>query len=207
MSSLTASEAPLPQIPGDLPYDDNTQTQLIVIHGLCMFLAFAVLPVVGIFAARHLQKKPYWMYLHGGIHMLLVALVVLGVWVIEQILESPFRFPSVHAGIGTILVLVAIPIQLGAGLYTAFTWDQARTRTPINVKFHRWFGRLVLLIACVQLQLGVVRAGLSADVTSALWYWLTTIISFFIIMGKRPKYHRAMPSLPRPPADSVDIES
>ncbi|KAJ3075590.1 hypothetical protein HDU98_007572 [Podochytrium sp. JEL0797] len=83
--------------------DDNTQTKLIVIHGLCMFLAFAVLPVVGVFVARHLQKMPYWMYLHGGIHLLLVALVVLG-------------------------------------LYTTFSWDQARTRTPIDVKFHRWFG-------------------------------------------------------------------
>ncbi|KAJ3026884.1 UNVERIFIED_CONTAM: hypothetical protein HDU68_004897 [Siphonaria sp. JEL0065] len=179
----------------------------IILHGLAMFVAFAVFPVAAIFSARYLQKKRYWLWLHISMNLLTVIMMVLGLWLIEFAVDSPFSFKSVHGSLGTMLTLCILPIQLLLGAYTAFKRDNSRTVSPLHVKFHRWTGRILLFVTIAEIQLGIVAADFSPQVSAGLWSWLLTVVSLFLVMGKKPINHREMPPLPSEPLQMTGTQT
>ncbi|KAJ3281988.1 hypothetical protein HDU79_010323 [Rhizoclosmatium sp. JEL0117] len=137
MSTTSSLLSPSPTLSPTNTTTSNDEAQmeklgLIVLHGLSMFVAFGVLPIGAIFAARYLQKKKYWLWLHGGLNLVVAAVVAFGLVLIEAEVDRPFAFKSAHGTLGVLIALVMLPAQVGVvpGFGAGSEWRHNMGKRP-----------------------------------------------------------------------------
>lgn len=119
-----------------------------------MFFSWAVLPFIAIFFARYLKYIGHsWYQLHFSILGFgTMGLTFIGILLIA-LYKAPPHFQTWHEGIG-IFILVALTCQVILGFIINYLWDSQRTARPWWDKLHAWLGRVMLLLALINIFLG-----------------------------------------------------
>lgn len=149
--------------------------QLILAHGLLMMIAFGVVYTAGMLVARYLPRSyALWFWIHAACGSLGLALVVAGLVVAIVMVANAgqpqwnlaSRTSGAHAVLGIIVVAWAL-LQGVVGALSKAIWQSEfrRTATLPEVKVfpdmvHWWSGRALLVVAFVNVFLGLYEWGI-----------------------------------------------
>ncbi|KAJ3031222.1 UNVERIFIED_CONTAM: hypothetical protein HDU68_005828 [Siphonaria sp. JEL0065] len=165
---------------------------LLLVHGACMFLAWAVVPPIAIFVARYLKKKwgHRWFLTHSALFVLGTGgLMVIALTAVEvQMAPGVTRFigSSNHGILGTVIALILYPLQCVLGWLSDKWFDQDRLAVPWWDKLHWFVGRSVVLMAIVNIHLGIVEYGGWIPWVTAYWIWIAAVVLIgFMWFGER----------------------
>ena len=148
-----------------------TRFDIIVIHGILMFLGWGVCLQAGAFIARYLRHRdPLWFKLHRGLQMggLVLALAGLGVAAGKGIRPNA---GNAHHVIGFLVMLLGILQPIEAIFRPHAPKGEPKTmRRKIFEWSHKGKGRIALVLAIVQIFLGfdVIRASIAFHIVWAV---------------------------------------
>ncbi|KAJ3204423.1 hypothetical protein HDU67_009536 [Dinochytrium kinnereticum] len=122
--------------------------QMRMLHGVFMFIGWAVLPYIGIFVARYMKDRMghAWYLTHMGIMIGGVGICTLvGLVLIELPVVGARFFSTYHGIFGTVLALAIFPLQCALGFISNHLWSPNRTSIPWWDQLHWWLGRVSVL--------------------------------------------------------------
>lgn len=128
---------------------------VINIHAACMWLAWTLSPIVGIFIARYAKTKlgHNWYILHMSIMgITTVGVGLIGLLFVLLYLPPP-HFDSPHAILG-LTVMVMMLGQVALGFISNHLYSPDREKVPLVDKSHWWLGRSLVLMGIINCQLG-----------------------------------------------------
>ncbi|KAJ3280809.1 hypothetical protein HDU79_011335 [Rhizoclosmatium sp. JEL0117] len=164
---------------------------LLLLHGIFMFIAWAVIPPVAIFIARYLKKAlgHNWYLSHTGLFIFGTGgLIIAGLVTVEVNLApgvTRFVGSSTHGIIGTIVALALYPLQCLLGFASNFFFDENRKKVAVIDQVHWWVGRSVVLLAIVNMYLGLVQYGAGAGWIVAYWLFVLLVPAGLIFYGEK----------------------
>ena len=139
-----------------------TRENIIEIHALLMWIGFLICPSIGVFIARFLKRKlgHNWFRMHATIMTFGSLAAVSGVLVIclytpssSSSSSTSRNFQSSHAKLG-LVILSLLGLQIVLGVMSNFLFNVKRSSIPMQDKMHWWMGRLLAILALVQIQAG-----------------------------------------------------
>jgi len=146
-------------------YTGGTSRQAVGIkdaHAILMFVSWGLILPIGVFCARYLRSFPeaLWFKLHrplqyGGFVVALAG-IILGYFMVGS---NQFRVLG-HAILGTIILALSL-----AQVVVAFFRPHKELNEPTTSErfafeiFHHWNGRILVLLAIVQIFLGIYAIG------------------------------------------------
>jgi hypothetical protein len=117
---------PLAAIPSNMSYE-----QIVQIHGVLMFLAWAVAPFLAIFIARFLKSIGHlWYQLHVGLFLVCTGCGTIASTAILIVYKTPPHFIGTHRILG-LLMLILMVFQIALGFVINALWTPTRKTTPI----------------------------------------------------------------------------
>lgn len=126
------------------------------VHGILMILAWCALLFTGSFFSRYLKVlTTAWFKIHVAIQTIGVAMV-LAAFIIIFVSRGGVFTMGAHQVIGTIIFALTM-IQPFIGLIADRLFDPNRSKVPAQDQIHWWVGRLLLLLAIVNIFLGIDR--------------------------------------------------
>ncbi|ORY40144.1 hypothetical protein BCR33DRAFT_370892 [Rhizoclosmatium globosum] len=129
---------------------EKSGVDLILLHGIAMFIAWAVVPPVAIFIARYLKKAlgHKWYLSHVGLFLFGTGgLIVMGLVTVEVNLApgvTRFIGSSVHGIMGTVIALALYPLQCVLGFASNYFFDENRKKVAVIDQVHWWVGRTIV---------------------------------------------------------------
>ncbi|KAJ3225580.1 hypothetical protein HDU81_007783 [Chytriomyces hyalinus] len=140
---------------------DPNQT-LKLAHGILMFIAWGILPFATVFIARYLKGKlgHWWYLLHLGMGLAILGLTAIAIILIEVAVQGPLsaRFnSSLHAYMGAFVALGLLPLQIILGFVSNKLFNANRISVPWWDQVHWWVGRLVIVLAWVEMFTGLLQ--------------------------------------------------
>ncbi|KAH6568007.1 hypothetical protein BASA50_001168 [Batrachochytrium salamandrivorans] len=163
---------------------------IVVLHGVSMFIAWGVAPLIGIFIARYLKNKldVWWYRLHLIIMFMFCFLLTIGSTAAIVLYKSSPHFQGLHRLLG-IVVSVAVVFQVIMGFVSNAMFTPGRDRIPVIDKIHWWFGRILCVAGVVNIFFGLI---LFQDMGYPMVFWLPVLLGvyFFVVfvlfsMGER----------------------
>ena len=157
---------------------DNFDSILIA-HGVLFFIAWAVAPFIGIFVARYLKNMMgvWWYRVHVGMFLVFTGLLSLISFIlIVSNIEDDDHFEGNHQKLG-LVIFIFMFIQIALGYISNWLWSPTRTSIPWWDKVHWYFGRSLVLLAIINIFLGISEYGeISGEkligVKVAYWAWI-----------------------------------
>ncbi|CAJ0649607.1 12625_t:CDS:2 [Entrophospora sp. SA101] len=145
---------------------------------------WAVAAPLGVFFARFgrnvLPKR--WFSLHWGIQ----ALLALPLTVIGFIMAFPsgasFTTRNSHHVIGMV-ILICLFVQLLIGGIHHHMYDPNRKSIPWWTKLHWWFGRCLVLLALVQISLGLDLYDVNPFLLDAYYVYAGSLVFIYLVMS------------------------
>jgi uncharacterized membrane protein YhaH (DUF805 family) len=126
------------------------------VHGILMILAWCALLFCGSFFARYLKVlTTAWFKIHVALQTVGVA-VVLAAFIIIFVSRGGVFTMGAHQVIGTIIFALTMA-QPFIGLIADRLFDPSRSKVPAQDQIHWWVGRLLLVLAIVNIFLGIDR--------------------------------------------------
>ncbi|KAJ3067704.1 hypothetical protein HDU98_009106 [Podochytrium sp. JEL0797] len=171
--------------------EPTTTPNVLLYHGLCMFLAWCILPPVGIFIARYLKERlgHLWYKLHIAIMFFGIAsLMALGLLFVElYIPEGAPRFSgsTPHGVMGMLIAFGMYPLQIALGYISNSLFDKERNEIPWWDKLHWMVGRLVVVLAVINVCLGLVLYGAGTGWVVGYWVFVGVVGVGFVVVEKR----------------------
>ncbi|KAI8906960.1 hypothetical protein EDD86DRAFT_210179 [Gorgonomyces haynaldii] len=162
-------------------------------HGLVMFLAWAVAPVLGIFTSRHLKHSKAWFKLHVSFFVFTLAATVAG-FLLVYLFKTPEHFDNLHAKVG-LSVIIMMTLQILLGIYIDQTYVHSRTETPLRDKIHWFTGRATFLMGLIAVLMGFQRYEKIGHIVDPLVYalylgWIAVADAFVVYgVSKAAGYH------------------
>ncbi|KAL7752432.1 hypothetical protein RI367_001966 [Sorochytrium milnesiophthora] len=142
--------------------DDTSsmRTRAVLIHAVCMAIAWTVLPYAAIFVARFLKARlgHRWFVTHIGLFSLVAVLSTVGFSFI--VATSDTNWDSAHAVLGLILFSI-MWCQVVLGVVIDRLWTPDRARIPWWDKLHWVLGYSLAIGTLVNVGLGHVLNGTS----------------------------------------------
>ncbi|HEV7382450.1 MAG TPA: cytochrome b561 domain-containing protein [Dyadobacter sp.] len=124
-------------------------------HGILMVIAWCALLFTGSFFSRYLKiVTTAWFKIHVALQTVGVALVLAG-FIIIFIAQGGFNLGA-HQVIGIIIFGLTMA-QPFIGLIADRLFDPSRSKVPAQDQIHWWVGRFLLIIAVVNIFLGIDR--------------------------------------------------
>ena len=157
VGSAGAGDSPILQLPDGVEY-----STVIRIHGYVMIYAWVVCPFSAIFIARYLKSAlgHLWFELHRGIMLVGCFLGSVGGILMIFLFKSGPHFSvtnSLHPLLG-LLVGIVLVIQIGLGIASDKLFYPGRLSVPWWDRAHWWVGRMVCLVAIVNIITGIIFA-------------------------------------------------
>ncbi|KAI9353231.1 hypothetical protein DFJ73DRAFT_624501 [Zopfochytrium polystomum] len=161
---------------------------LRLLHGIFMFLAWGVFPAVGVFTARYLKDTlgHNWYRIHVGCMVGGTLLfTALGLAAIElQIPSSAKRFvgdgSAPHRPIGTVISFAFLPVQIILGYVANALFSPDRPSVPWWDQLHWWLGRSTIVLAIVEMYLGLDLYGSSVVIRVLYWVWIAVVVGMMV---------------------------
>lgn len=168
------------------PSGSMTKEFIIQLHGFFMWAAWFLCPVGGVFVARYM--KSYLGHYWYRIHMIVMGLGTVGTGMAGSILiflytSSTEHFKTSHATIGLVAFICMI-LQAFLGYVCDLMYDPKRPGIPIVDYIHWWFGRAIILLGIVNIQLGLdlyktLGYKLSPTATYLNWGFIVVALALF----------------------------
>jgi hypothetical protein len=152
-----------PSVPVILPAPALSFESIAAIHGVLMWIAWIVCPLVGIFIARYCKNYlgHKWYLLHLGIMGILTGLLSTGAFLlIFSAMKAPhFSRSSLlensHIKFGLVIFILMF-VQIGLGFLSNYLFDEKRTAVPIQDRLHWVLGRLLTLGGIINVTMGLI---------------------------------------------------
>lgn len=157
--------------------------KVVLTHGLMMAIGWAILVVAGIFVARFLKNimGVWWYRAHVGLMMFNVVLSIIAFGLIVAVTEDGKHFKNSHQIIG-LVVFIAVILQSILGQYINLMWNPTRVGVPWHDQLHWWLGRILAVLALVNIFLGLNLYGVNSEILRALFgVWIAIIATAFAI--------------------------
>jgi len=131
-------------------------------HGIVMVIAWALLAVFGTFIARYGKAgmKAWWFRVHVIVMVIVWCLTIAGfgmiVWFVQQVANTDstkIHFDGAHQAIG-LVITIAMMVQPSLGVIADRLFNPNRKWVPVQDYLHQWLGRLLVLLALIQIGLG-----------------------------------------------------
>ncbi|KAJ3269090.1 hypothetical protein HDV01_001863 [Terramyces sp. JEL0728] len=160
------------------PGDGFTYQQIVALHGILMFIAWAVAPFLGIFCARYLKDVlgHNWYRLHVFFMGFACGLVTIASFALIVLYVRPPHFNENHKILGLIIV-ISLLVQITLGYISNAMWTPNRKSIPVWDKAHWWFGRTLFLLALVNVYLGIDLYGDNYGTSTFAF------VVFFVVLG------------------------
>ncbi|KAL2913505.1 hypothetical protein HK105_206965 [Polyrhizophydium stewartii] len=142
---------PILTLPENISYD-----MILRAHGIILVVAWLVCPAAGIFIARYLKFAlgVWWFRLHVFFLFVGTGLLTIAGIVLIYLYKAPPHLENPHEILG-FTVGIAMLLQIILGVVSDRLFDPKRTSTPIQDILHWWMGRIVVVLAIVNLFLGL----------------------------------------------------
>ncbi|KAI9339676.1 hypothetical protein BDR26DRAFT_919020 [Obelidium mucronatum] len=168
----------------------NSSIDLILIHGIVMFIAWGILAPLSIWVARYLKTRiRNWYRVHVSLMLLGVGgFTIAGLIAIELSLEdgeTRFIATGNHGIIGTAIALAIYPAQCILGFICNWLFDETRSRIPVWDQLHWWLGRGLIVLAVVNMFLGLLQYEAGIWILAGYWAWvLFVVLVLFGLFGE-----------------------
>ncbi|KAJ3387339.1 hypothetical protein HDU84_000912 [Entophlyctis sp. JEL0112] len=158
---------------------------LVLLHAALMAVAWGVFPFAAIFVARHCKDAlgHWWFVTHKYLFLVGVGgAMVAGLVCVELSLDDgEARFSSSsHAVLGAVIAFALYPAQVALGFVSDRLFRADRAAVPWWDKLHWWMGRVIVIVALAEIQLGFNlyqdERGLSIGVIAGFWAWVCVAI-------------------------------
>ncbi|EGF83427.1 hypothetical protein BATDEDRAFT_36502 [Batrachochytrium dendrobatidis JAM81] len=145
------TDQPVLQLPNGVSYD-----YILRVHGIMMVVAWSISPAIGIFVARYLKITlgAKWFHLHIFFMFVVTGILTIASIVVVYIYKTSAHFSSYHEVIG-LTVGVGMLVQFFLGFLSNATFNPKRSRIPLQDRVHWWFGRILALLAIVNVFFGM----------------------------------------------------
>jgi len=149
---------------GEAAGDTKLYSNLIYVHAIFMTIAFVFLIPAAIFASRfgRYAMGRRWFATHAALNGIAVCIFLSIAFGVGWVAASPANLTHSHHKLGVIvftLVFFQLVLGIGIALLHRRSSHNTREKRSITDHFHRWFGRIVLLLAWAQLWDGVLFFG------------------------------------------------
>lgn len=160
---------------------------VVMIHGILMFVAWGVIPFAGIFIARFMKARwpEAWLKIHMGLMAGVTGLLTGLAFIFIATTKSENHFEEPHTILG-LTVVVCTLTQLCFGSLSASLWDEDM-KSPWYNALHRWFGRVSLILGITNIYLGIEKycslMGYNESfVAIAAGYWVWIFCSTLVLV-------------------------
>lgn len=161
---------------------------LIALHGIFMFLGWGVLLQAGAFIARYFRHKdPWWFKMHRGLQVSGLLLAIAGL--ICAVQSVPFdHLKFAHGGLGIAIMIIGLTQPLNAIVRPHKHPDGTKSTGRIIWElFHKNIGRVGLILALINITLGLFLA-VAPVAAWAVWFALLgTFVIVYLVMEFRLK--------------------
>ncbi|KAJ3356755.1 hypothetical protein GGF32_001386 [Allomyces javanicus] len=165
--------APDPQQAVDADAGSMSRTTVVLVHAVCMVVAWGFLTNVAIYVVAFLKASlgDKWFKIHWGIMAVVALLNNAGFVVI--VINSTRHFTSPHGILG-LVVFALLWVQILLGVVIDRLYDPTRGAAPIRDKIHWVIGYLLALAAPANIVLGLIQY-------DAGWAWLGAFAGLFVV--------------------------
>jgi hypothetical protein len=191
--------------------DDDNEGTILIAHGILFFIAWGVAPFIGIFVARYLKNMlgVWWYRIHVGLFLGVTGLFSLISFILIVSNVESEHFDGKHQQIG-LAVFIMMFLQIALGFVSNWLWSPTRTFIPWWDKVHWYFGRSLLILAIINIFLGILEYGediseqklIGLEVTYWVWIGLASTV---MILGQY--YFGAQHHLETPKQNQEDREN
>jgi len=135
---------------------------LLYLHAGFMITGM-VLMTAGVFIARFMRKKPWWLRSHKALGICGVLSIALGFSTAVNMVAASGdeHFDVLHAYVGAVVILAATATPVLGQLQFVLKERRAEIR-----KIHRWAGAITLILISLNIISGLVLAGVIPDMRS-----------------------------------------
>ncbi|KAJ3319607.1 hypothetical protein HDV06_006169 [Boothiomyces sp. JEL0866] len=162
------------------PSGSFTYQQIVAMHGVLMFIAWAVSPFIGIYIARYTKDLlgHNWYRLHVFFMGVACGLATIVSFFLIVLYIHPPHFNKLHHILGLIIFLAVI-LQIILGYISNAKWSPDRTSIPWWDKAHWWFGRSLFLLGLVNVYLGISLYNDNFGIAS----WVSPVFWAMVVIG------------------------
>ncbi|KAK9765871.1 hypothetical protein K7432_005455 [Basidiobolus ranarum] len=163
--------------------ENKAARSMMLAHASLMFIAWAAFAPFGVFIARYFKWRlptwDKWFIVHrgvmfGGVAVFTITAIVLGI-----ILSEGNHFKTSHQIIG-LVVLLAMACQIVLGFVMNKLWKPNRPKSPWYEHMHQWLGRSTVLLAWVNIGLGLKLVTASKVLVGLYIAWVCLILIGFV---------------------------
>lgn len=153
------------------------ESNVRVVHGVLMFLAWGLLAPAAIFIARHTKSALgiWWFRSHVGLFLVTLIFMIIAFSLI--LVDGGTVDGSVHGIFGVIVFSLALA-QACLGVVIHFNYRPDRAQVPLIDKIHWWVGRSLLVAALVTMALGSTFFGVG--ILIAYLVYVAIIVALFV---------------------------
>ncbi|XP_048580915.1 uncharacterized protein LOC5512598 isoform X2 [Nematostella vectensis] len=171
---------------------DGMNLNLIMLHGILMFIGWGVLLQGGAFIARYFRHKdPWWFKMHRGLQVSGLVFAIGGFAC--AVVSVPFdHLMFAHGSLGLAIMIMGILQPLNAIIRPHKHRDGSPTRKRIIWEWcHKLLGRLALVLALINICLGLFLA-VVPQVAWTVWYAvLGVFLVAYVVMELRIRCRRS----------------
>lgn len=135
----------------------NTTNYVAVVtaHAALMWIAWILFSVTGIFTARFLKTMlpTLWFPVHRGLMVFGTGIFTAAGLIVIFLYKKPPHFSNSHENLG-LAVIIFMVAEILLGWVIDKMYDAGRKTPPTRDQIHWWFGRLILLLSIINVQLG-----------------------------------------------------
>ncbi|RIA99049.1 hypothetical protein C1645_748381 [Glomus cerebriforme] len=152
----------------------------IMAHGTIMFFVWGIVVPGAIFIARFARNiiPQKWFKLHWGIQQFLASPLTLLGLIMSFAAGVRFNAANTHHFLG-IVVFGGFVFQLSLGWIHHKLYDPSRKYYPWWTKLHWWWGRILTLLAFIQILLGLQQYNASHGIFVAYYIYIALLLSSF----------------------------
>jgi len=152
----------------------------ITIHGIIMFSVWGIIVPGAVFIARFTRNiiPQKWFKLHWGIQQFLASPLTLAGLIAAYVSGMPFNAANTHHFLG-VVVFGGFIFQLSLGWIHHKLYDPSRKYYPWWTKLHWWWGRILILLAFMQILLGLQQYNASHGVFVGFYIYVLFILSSY----------------------------
>ncbi|KAJ3239617.1 hypothetical protein HDU81_005598 [Chytriomyces hyalinus] len=159
----------------------TSAVDLLLIHGIFMFLAWGVLPPIAIFVARYLKARlgHTWYLTHMGLMLFGVSACIITALVCVEVNLAPGKtrfITTPHGIIGVTLCFAIYPMQVALGFISNALFSAERHSVPWWDQAHWWLGRSAVLLAVVNIHLGLMLYEASIVIVGLYWGFIGLVV-------------------------------
>ncbi|KAI9291822.1 hypothetical protein K502DRAFT_336124 [Neoconidiobolus thromboides FSU 785] len=153
-----------------------------LVHGVLLFLGWNIFPYLGILCAGPLRNRfgKLWFKLHVSLLGVIAPLFIISGIILAIVMANTAHFSNAHEILG-LLIFVLMFIQLILGVAIDRLYNPDRLAVPWYDKLHWYFGRILFLLAQINIILGLITW--DPNFNGLLPIWVTFIVILLIEIG------------------------